>query len=246
MNNLKELIISDLKTKEIERYKNEIEKKLEEEKSSLELKPETLKYDYKGKSKLKVFVFDLLNHGFTSKHFNFLSFVAFMLTMSTCIGWIMFTITNATIEAFPKTNIPFGISILAFLLNIGLFLVMLLILACTHDVIISNMYDKIKEYRELESIEIEIDKAEKFNAIKLKDIENLFEKEKERSYTFNDPVSKEVLKETIEVLSEERVKSLLRSGNGDSIRYQDLIIKIKEIEEEKDLSEIYEKMKKNS
>ena len=72
MNNLKELIISDLKTKETERHKYEIEK-LEEEKSSLELKPETLKYDYKGKSKLKVFVFDLLNHGFTSKHFNFLS-----------------------------------------------------------------------------------------------------------------------------------------------------------------------------
>lgn len=79
--------------------------------------------------------------------------------------------------------------------------------------------------------------------------ENAFNRNSEayKNYNYEKiPVSKIVLNEAINVLEEQDIKELLRLGDQKDIFYSYLIKKIKNIETEKELDEVYDNLKENN
>lgn len=240
LKNLKSLIIEEVKMIEEEKYKSN-DKKLKEKLSIISEETNNLKYNYRGDNKMKVFFYDIFNHGMSKYHSSFLP--AFS-GLSFALISLFFLISIVGFKTMSQSQ-PIAVYILSSILILGFFLCV--ILTC---LLICQLYldlpDKIQEYRIIEETKTEIS----FNRMNweksLKNSEKLFEDNNFFESYNKITVSKAVLFEVIKSLNESDVKELLGLEAGKQIYYGNLIKKIKRIDREKELSDVYDNLKSNN
>lgn len=239
INKLKELIASDLINKENAHYESTIEG-YNKEKEELSNQLNSIKHNYKGNNRFKIFISNYKNHGLIpSCKKTFLKIIPPFLLNIAAISFLLFYLYlfRDAINIVGFKAVPIFIIAATFLIFIVLGLVIIGTSICICYTLFVESPNKIHEYMEIEAINNLIEINEKNHIEIIKNISNF-------KHYDNDPVSKEVLKEAFYVLSEDSIKPLLNLEDGVSIRYCDLIDKISEIEDEK-LSEAYEKVKRN-
>lgn len=232
---LKETIISEIQKLDIE-TSEENSKKIQDKLSNSNNILNTVKYKHDNGNKFKVFFFDFINHGVVNYSFKFfLKNIFFILILV-----LLYNIACSLFSDFFVKGNPFLGGIM---------------LASIFGLMVLSACSLVDAFFEIPSKTIEYINIDKIQRRKIKNEESLKNTIVFNEKIFNEgnsfnykkvPISKITLDEAIKSLSEDNIKELLKAGEKKCIYYTDLIKMIKDIEYEIDISEIYEKMKKNS